>query len=85
MTAIKKAFAAVLKDIGIALHIIDIGPVSGLFKKYSTIKANYFYSKAGEDVEEWLVEIDQIIEANNVTTGKRVAVAATHLRDTVAD
>ncbi len=36
MSAIKKALAAALKNIGTALHIIGVGPASGLSKEYST-------------------------------------------------
>jgi len=52
MTATEKALAAALKDIGIALHMIGAGPASGPAREYSMAKANYFYGKAGEDVEE---------------------------------
>ncbi len=52
MSAIEKALAAALKDIGTALHIIGVGPASGPAREYSTAKANYFYGKAGEDIEE---------------------------------
>ena len=48
-------------------------------------KANYYYDKAGEDVEEWLAKIDRMIEANNVADGRRVAMTATHLRDAAAE
>ena len=58
MSAIEKALATALKDIGTALHIIGMGPASGLPREYSIAKANYFYGKAGEDVEEWLAEIN---------------------------
>ena len=85
MITTEKALAVTLKDIGNALNTIGAGLAPGLPKEYSTAKANYFYSKAGEDVEEWLAEIDQIIEANNVTDGRRVTVAAAHLRDAVAE
>jgi len=74
-----------LKDIGIALYIIGVGLASGLLRKYSTAKANYFYGKTGEDVKEWLTEIDRMIEANNVADGRRVAVAAAYLRDTAVE
>ena len=56
--AIEKALAATLKNIGTALHIIGAGLALGLPKEYSTAKANYFYGKAEEDVEKWLVKID---------------------------
>ena len=85
MTVTEKALAAALKDIGTALHTIGAGSVSGPAREYSTAKANYYYSKAGEDVEEWLAEIDRIIEANNVADGRRVVVTAAHLRDAVAE
>src|SRR6266545_5651254 len=85
MTATEKALAAALKDIGTALHTIGAGPAPGQSREYSTVKANYYYGKAGEDVEEWLAEIDQMIEANNVADGRRVAVVAAHLRDAVAE
>src|SRR6266540_1492460 len=85
MTVTEKAFAAALKDIGTALHTIDAGLAPGPVREYSIAKANYYYGKAGEDVEEWLAEIDRMIEANNVADGRRVAVAAAHLRDTAAE
>ena len=85
MTVTEKALAAVLKDIGTALHTIGAGPAPEPAREYSIAKANYYYSKAGEDVEEWLAEIDQMIEANNVADGRRVAVAAAHLRDVAAE
>ncbi len=58
MTVTEKALAAVLKDIGTALHIIGAGSASGLAREYSIAKANYFYGKAGEDIEEWLAKIN---------------------------
>ncbi len=85
MIATEKAFAATLKDISTALHTINAGPASGPAREYSTAKANYFYGKVGEDVEKWLAEIDQMIEANNVADERRVAVAAAHLRDIAAE
>ena len=85
MTVTEKALAAALKDIGTALHTIGVGPVSGPPREYSTAKANYYYGKAEEDVEKWLAKIDRMIEANNVADGKRVVVAAAHLRDAAAE
>ncbi len=85
MTTTEKALAAALKDISITLHTIGAGPAPGSAREYSIVKANYYYGKAGEDVEEWLAEIDQMIEANNVADGRRVAVTATHLRDTAVE
>ncbi len=85
MIATEKALAATLKDIGTALHIIDAGLALGSPKEYNIAKANYFYGKAGENVKEWLVEIDRMIEVNNMADGIRVAVAATHLRDVAAE
>ena len=85
MTATEKALAAALKNIGTALHTIGAGPVPELAREYSTAKANYYYGKAGEDVKEWLAKIDRMIEANNVADGRRVAVAAAHLRDVAAE
>ncbi len=52
MSATEKALAAALKNIGTALHTIGVGSASGLSREYSTAKVNYFYGKAGEDVEE---------------------------------
>jgi len=52
MTATEKALAAALKDIGTALHVIGTGPAPGPPREYSTAKANYYYGKAGEDIEE---------------------------------
>jgi len=85
MTATEKALAAILKDIGTALHTIGAGPAPGLAREYSTAKANYYYGKVEEDVEEWLAKIDRMIEANNVADRRRVAVAAAHLRDAAAE
>ena len=85
MTITEKVLAATLKDIGTALHTIGAGLASGPAREYSTVKANYYYGKVGEDVEEWLVKIDQMIEANNVANGRRVAVAAAYLRDAAAE
>src|SRR6266498_1329654 len=85
MTATEKALAAALKDIGTALHIIGVGPASGPAREYNTVKANYYYGKAGEDIEEWLAELDRMIEANNVADGRKVIVAAAHLRDAAAE
>ncbi len=45
MIIIEKALVAIFKDIDIAFHIIGEGSASGYLKKYSTIKANYYYSK----------------------------------------
>ncbi len=85
ISATEKAFAVTLKDIGTTLHTIGAGLASGLLREYGTTKANYFYGKAGKDVEEWLAEIDQMIEANNMADRRRVAVAAAHLRDVAAE
>src|SRR6266542_3744573 len=85
MTATEKALAAALKDIGTALHTIGAGPGPAPAREYSTAKANYYYGKAEEDIEEWLAELDRMIEANNVADGRKVAVAAAHLRDAAAE
>ncbi len=85
MIATEKALAAALKDIGTALHTIGAGPGPAPAREYSTAKANYYYGKAGEDVKEWLAELDRMIEANNVADGRKVAVAAAHLRDAAAE
>src|SRR6266542_490785 len=85
MTATEKALAAALKDIGTALHTIGAGPGLAPAREYSTAKANYYYGNAGEDIEEWLAELDRMIEANNVADGRKVAVAAAHLRDAAAE
>ncbi len=58
MTATEKALAAALKDIGTALHTIGAGPAPGPAREYSTAKANYYYGKAEEDIEEWLTKLD---------------------------
>ncbi len=52
MTATEKALAVVFKDIGTAFHIIDTKLAPGLPREYSTVKANFFYGKAEEDIEE---------------------------------
>ncbi len=85
MLVIEKALAAILKDIGTALHIIGAGSASGSPREYSTAKANYFYGKAGENIEEWLAKIDRMIDVNNVADERRVAVTAVYLRDTAAE
>ena len=95
MTATEKALAAILKNIGNVLNVLSAGSASELQWKYSIAKSNYFYGKAGEDVKEWLIEIDRMLEANNVTDGRKVVVkrefmlevmvAAIHLKDVVAD
>src|SRR6266540_1378752 len=85
MSTTEKALAAALKDIGTALHMIGAGPASGPAREYSIAKANYYYDKAGEDIEEWLAKIDRMIEANNVADGRRVAVVAAYLRDVAAE
>ena len=58
MSVTEKALAATLKDIGITLYIIGVGSALGPPRKYSIVKANYFYDKAEKDVEEWLAKID---------------------------
>ena len=85
MTTTEKALAAILKDIDTALHTIGTGSAPKPAREYSTAKANYYYGKAGKDIEEWLAELDRMIEANNVADGRRVAVAAAHLRDAAAE
>ncbi len=85
MITTEKALAAVLKDIGTALHTIGARPASGPAREYSMAKTNYYYSKVGEDVEEWLAKIDRMIEANNVADGRRVAITAAHLRNAAAE
>jgi len=85
MIITENVLTATLKDIGNVLNMIDAELAAGSQKEYSTTKSNYFYDKAGEDIEEWLTEIDQILEANNVIDGRRVAVVAAHLRDAAAD
>jgi len=82
MTATEKALAAAFKDIGNAFNVLGIGSALEPYREYSTVKSNYFYNKAGEDVEKWLAKIDRILEVNNVINGRKVIVAAAHLRDT---
>ena len=52
MNITEKALAAALKDIGTALHTIGAGLAPGPAREYSIAKANYYYGKAGENVEE---------------------------------
>ena len=85
MIATEKALAATLKDIGTTLYTIGAKLASGLLREYSTAKANYYYGKARKNIEEWLVKINRMIEANNVINGRRVAVAAAHLRDVIIE
>ncbi len=58
MTITEKALAVALKDIGNVLNVLGTGPALKLQREYSIAKFNYFYGKAGEDLEEWLAEID---------------------------
>ncbi len=82
MTATEKAFATTLKDIGNAFNFLGVGPAPGSQREYSTAKFNYFYDKIGE---EWLAEIDRMLEASNVINERRVAVMVAHLRDVMVD
>ncbi len=66
MSTTEKALAATFKEIDTTLHTIGAGLALELPREYSIAKTNYFYGKAGEDVEEWLAEIDRMIEVNNV-------------------
>ncbi len=85
MSVTEKALAAILKNIGTAFHTIGVRLALGPSREYSIVKTNYFYGKAGKDIEEWLAKIDWMIEANNMADGRRVAVAAAYLRDVVAE
>ncbi len=85
MSAIEKVLAATLKDISTALHIIGAGSALELLREYSIVKANYFYEKVEEDIEEQLAKIDQMIEVNNVANGRKVAVTTAYLRDVTID
>src|SRR6266498_1902506 len=85
MIVTEKVLAAAFKVIGNAFNVLDAGLASRLQREYSIVKSNYFYDKAEKDVEEWLAEIDRMLEVNNVTDRKKVAVAAAHLRDAAAD
>ncbi len=85
MTTTKKALAAALKNISTALHTLGTKLAPGLSWEYSIAKANYFYSKVGEDVKEWLAKIDHIIEVNNVANRRKVAIVVIHLKDIAAD
>ena len=85
MSITKKVFATILKDIGIAFHMIGIGSASKLFREYSIAKANYYYNKTEKNIKKWLVKIDQIIEANNVTIKRKVVVVVAYLKDIAVD
>jgi len=85
MITIEKALATVLKNINTTFHIIGIGLGSVSLRKYSIVKANYYYNKVGKDIEEWLAEINQIIKANNVAVERRIAVVAAYLRNIAVD
>ena len=52
MTVTEKVLAATFKDIGIAFHTIGAGSAPGPSREYSTVKANYFYDKVKEKMEE---------------------------------
>ncbi len=52
MTVTEKILAAAFKNIGNALNVLGVRPTSGPPREYSIAKSNYFYDKAGEDVEE---------------------------------
>ena len=77
--------ATVLKDIGNTFNVLGVELASGSQREYSIAKSNYFYEKAGKDIEEWLAKMNRMLEANNVADRRRVAVAVTHLRDVMAD
>ena len=83
--ATEKALAAAFKDIGNAFNMLGAGPALEPQREYSMVKSNYFYDKAGEDVEEWLVKIDCMLEANNVANRRKITVVVAHLRDAAAD
>ena len=85
MTITEKALAAILKDISITLYIIDVRLVSGSFREYNIVKANYYYNKAEKDIEEWLVKIDYMIKANNIIVRRRVMVTTAHFRNETAN
>ncbi len=67
MLTIEKVLAVTFKDIGTAFHTIDVQLASRFSREYSIAKVNYYYDKIKKDIEEWLAEINQIIEANNMT------------------
>ncbi len=85
MIATEKVLTAVLKDISNVLNVLGAGLASGPLREYSITKSNYFYGKVEKDVEEWLAEIDRILEANNMADRRKVAVVAVYLRDIMAD
>ncbi len=58
MTTTEKALVATFKDIGNVLNVLDVGLALGSQQEYSTAKSNYFYGKAGKDVEKQLAKID---------------------------
>ncbi len=49
------------------------------------VKVNYYYDKVGKDVEEWLAEIDYMIEANNIIAGRKVIVVAIYFKNIAAN
>ena len=52
ITITEKTLAAILKDISTILHMIRVESASGSFKEYSIVKANYYYSKVGEEIKK---------------------------------
>jgi len=58
MSVTEKALAATLKVICMTRYIRGVGSALGPPRKYSIVKANYFYDKAEKDVEELLAKID---------------------------
>ncbi len=85
MIVTEKALIAVFKNISITLHTIGTKLASGFFKKYSIIKANYYYKKVEENIKKWLLEINYMIKTNNIVAKRRVIVIVTYFRNVAAD
>ncbi len=52
ITATEKMLTAIFKDIGNVLNVLGVGSASESQREYSMAKSNYFYGKAGDDIEE---------------------------------
>ena len=50
-------------------------------KTENIAKVRNFYGKDDEEPTEWIKEFNRTAEANNWKNGKRIAIAATHLRE----
>ncbi len=52
MITTEKIFATILKDIDTAFYIIDVKLASKSSRKYSIVKANYYYGKVEKNIKK---------------------------------